>query len=221
MKRVAKALWTRGFLRQIAKAGGPSIGAKELHSAKARHTDVSRQSGLDGFAQFLFETILSTAWVLEDHYAIPPHRSVALLGAALVANGQSVTKGLTALWLKLNRDPFAALQRVTPQTRMRDIWGTTLEAEQTVEDARINLTVTRCGFHDAFWQAGRSDLTSVLCRFDLHWHETIHAANRGVSADRLSSIAHGAQACKFVYARATQADAAEPSKPLSKQGNLL
>ncbi|SHH48851.1 L-2-amino-thiazoline-4-carboxylic acid hydrolase [Marivita hallyeonensis] len=222
MKSLVEKLWVSAYLRQIARVGGTRLGHADLHREQARYEARGLSWGRDeGFAKTLATTVLASASALENEYGCDRAEAVAVVQKALRAVGRRLTYGMTRAWLWSRRDPFGDLEKVSPLDWMRRMWGNALKAEQHCSEGRIELTVTDCAFRDYFWQAGRSDLTPVLCSFDAMWHDVINHAKRGMIADQMAAMGEGARTCRFTYSRVLQMAESAHGKPLSNQRNLL
>lgn len=73
---------------------------------------------------------------------------------------------------------------------------------QDVEDGeRSFVGVTRCLFSDFFRRNGVPELTPLFCAFDAIWANELNRPEYGVRFERPSTIAEGADACRFHFTR--------------------
>lgn len=214
-------LWEAGFLRQIARAGGPRLTRSDLGAARGRYADrvVPGRSRRVRFMTHMAGSLLAASELLEGAHRLPRAEATAILRRAFLANGRGLTRALTRTWLASRRDPMAALTRHTPAARARALWGDGLTTEEEVTNDRATLRVTGCGFADYFWSAGRSDLTPILCAYDIAWLEDINSGGRPIRAWRDGTLAEGRGACTFVFTRSEtpESDAGDPALPRSER----
>jgi len=62
--------------------------------------------------------------------------------------------------------------------------------------------IHRCFFNDFFRANGAAEVTSIFCALDNVWVDALHEARYGVRFARPTTLAQGADACRFQFSRA-------------------
>ena len=145
-------------------------------------------------------TILAVAAfdVLEPAYG--PIKAVAVVDDCL--NGpfrERILAGTESL-LDQATDPFAAIVAASKE-REATYFGSSFTFKRPVDDENTYvLDITRCLFHDGLVAAGRTQLQSVLCRFDLNWADAIDPNRHHLRFVRPVTFATG-DSCRMCFLR--------------------
>ncbi|WP_339986631.1 L-2-amino-thiazoline-4-carboxylic acid hydrolase [Gymnodinialimonas ulvae] len=170
--------------------------------------------------RYLASSLLALAEVLEREHGLDRDAAVTLARAAFLANGRGLMRAATLIWLRLTPDPFAALLKLGPGPRMARLWGRGMEAEEVHAPGQITLRVTGCAFAAYFWNAGRSDLTPILCAYDAQWFAWINGAQQGLRARRDGTLAEGLGACTFLFEAVPEPAEQGVPRPRPRDGDL-
>ena len=204
MGKMIVRLWRRGFLSALNRGGDPHISDEDLI---ARATSLAARRHLvadDGQTELThaLATGLHAATELLEEAGLSRREARDRAGAAFLKSGQSLARWSMRLWLWVTPDPVGhakAGNKLAERARMA--WGGGLKAHQENGPDHATLMVTECVFVDYFWDAGRSDLTPILCAWDAQWMEIVNASDRPVSVSRSGTLAQGCEACDFCFKR--------------------
>ena len=132
--------------------------------------------------------------------ALRPIKAVAVVDDCL--NGpfrERILAGTESL-LDQATDPFAAIVAASKE-REATYFGSSFTFKRLVDDENTYvLDITRCLFHDGLVAAGRTQLQSVLCRFDLNWADAIDPNRHHLRFVRPVTFATG-DSCRMCFLR--------------------
>jgi hypothetical protein len=206
-------LWRRGFLRALNRGGDVQIDDQAL---RIRAAQLGARRGFPGGgAQTAFNEALATglhaAAELLEEAGLDRRAARDRAGAAFLQSGKGLAHWLTRAWLWTASDPVGQAQdgdRLSARARL--IWGAGMRFHQENGPDHATLKVTECAFADYFWDAGRSDLTPILCAWDAQWMEIVNASDRPVSVSRSGTLAQGCDVCDFCLRRVPAEEMALP-----------
>ena len=113
--------------------------------------------------------------------------------------------------------PAEAFVRISENFKRRgeERFGKAFVYVQDVQDADRTFTnIQRCFFNDFFRLNDAAEVTSIFCALDSVWIESLHEARYGVRFERPSTLAQGADACRFQFRRASAPAAEDPQSRL-------
>lgn len=103
--------------------------------------------------------------------------------------------------------PHEAFVRIRENFKRRgeERFGKAFAYTQDVQDEQRSFTnIERCFFNDYFRANGAPEVTSVFCALDRVWADALESGPYGVRFDRPTTLAQGADACRFQFSRRTQ-----------------
>lgn len=101
-------------------------------------------------------------------------------------------------------EPAAAFVRISENFKSRGEarFGKAFLYAEDVRDADRSFTnIQRCFFNDFFRANGAPEVTRIFCALDHVWVDALHDGPYGVRFERPSTLAQGADACRFQFSR--------------------
>jgi hypothetical protein len=195
--------WQLEFTRKLSRQAEVTVSLRALRREIAHlpHGNMPGEDGAKRFNLTLAQSLHAAVILLEREGGIAPHEAVRLASAAFGESGTWLARGAIRLWLKVERDPFAGVQKRGPSKFARRIWGQGMMVEDRHTPDTVSLCVLSCPFQDYFWNVGRSDLTPILCAWDRAWQDEVNASAKPIRVDIRNTIARGAEICEFVFQR--------------------
>lgn len=194
-------LWQRAFVRQIRKQGGPAVTVCEVRRERAR-LPAYQMPGTDAAAtrnRALAETLLAATLCLEQGHGLARPQAVAVAQGAFLATGTGFARWVMRVWLLVERDPMAGLRRRGLAGNAARLWGDGMRLSDHDSGDSFELHVSACPFAEYFWNAGRGDLTPVLCAWDGAWMDSVNRHRRAIKVDRPGTLAEGHARCAFRF----------------------
>lgn len=100
--------------------------------------------------------------------------------------------------------PREAFVRISENFKRRgeERFGKAFAYVPDVQDGTRSFTnIARCFFNDYFRSNGAPEVTSVFCALDKVWADALDAGPYGVRFERPTTLAQGADACRFQFSR--------------------
>ncbi len=208
MRRLIAYLWQIEFAWRLSRHTGVRVTRRMLNAAPSRLPE-GAMPGTDGARRFnltLARSLHGAVTLLEREAGLPPQRASHAAEAAFVASGSWLARASIRLWLRLERDPFAGVQKRGPSLLAKAMWGDGMMVEDRRVPGAVSLCVLSCPLHDYFWNVGRSDLTPILCAWDTAWQAEVNASARPIRVDIRSTLAEGDAMCEFVFRKPAGAE---------------
>lgn len=203
MRTLMATFWQYEFAWRLSRAAKTQIKVRDLKRVMARLPDAS-MPGSDPAKRFnltLARSLQAAVVYLEEDMALPNSQALAISRVAFLTSGSWVAKTAIRIWLKLERDPFAGVEKRGPSGLAKSMWGDGMAVKDRRAPGKISLCVTRCPFHEYFWNAGRSDLTPILCAWDTAWQQEVNTSDKPLRVDIQSTLATGGAQCEFTFKR--------------------
>lgn len=203
MKWLMAYFWQIEFARNLSRQSGFRI-PRQMLCDEMKKLSHGKMPGSDRAQQFnltLAQSLHAAVSLLECEAAMPRKNAVDAAGAAFGKSGSWLAKGAIRIWLRFERDPFAGVVKRGPSLVAKSMWGNGMKVEDRRAPNEVSLCVLSCPFHDYFWSVGRSDLTPVLCAWDMGWHAELNASAKPIRINVRSTIAKGGDICEFAFHR--------------------
>ncbi|MEL7311862.1 MAG: L-2-amino-thiazoline-4-carboxylic acid hydrolase [Pseudomonadota bacterium] len=144
--------------------------------------------------------VLAAEQILSDEIPSQQERLELVQNAVVEPNARTV-RLFTRLMLLASRDRFDRLTRYAREATPRQ-YGAAFDF-QTIQSDECSFiqSVNRCFYNNYFREAGQPHLTSIFCAFDKVWIEAIKPETDGVKFIRSSTLAAGADHCRFEFYR--------------------
>lgn len=199
MRRLLARLWQEEFAWRLSRQAGRRM-TRRMIADEIDRLPPAAMPGTDAAKAFnltLAQSLHAAVRLLEGETTATEARDTA--GKAFVDTGSWLSRGMVRLWLRVERDPHAGVVRRGAAPFTRALWGNGMAVEDRHSDGGVSLCVLTCPFHDHFWNAGRADLTAILCRWDTAWQREINASPAPIQVDIRSTIAGGGDLCEFAF----------------------
>jgi hypothetical protein len=148
-------------------------------------------------------TVLATYQELKPFVDGP--RLVSLFLDAMAAPfRQRVTSYLESRFGILDDAPEEAFARISEnfQRRGEQRFGLAFRYATDIRDHERNfVNIERCFFNEFFRANGAPEVTSIFCALDKVWAEALEQPRYGVRFERPTTLAGGADACRFQFSR--------------------
>lgn len=203
MRSLMAKIWQHEFAWRLSLAAHTRIKVRDLKRVMARLPD-AWMPGSDPAKRFnlvLARSLQAAVVYLEEDMALPNPQALAISRKAFLSSGSWVAKTAIRIWLKLERDPFAGVEKRGPSGLAKSMWGDGMAVTDQRASGEVSLCVTRCPFHEYFWNAGRSNLTPILCAWDTAWQQEVNTSDKPLRVDIQSTLATGGAQCEFTFKR--------------------
>jgi hypothetical protein len=110
--------------------------------------------------------------------------------------------------------PAEAFDRIAENFKSRgeERFGKAFVYVKDVQDADRTFTdIHRCFFNDFFRANGAPEAARIFCAVDSVWVDALHEARYGVGFERPTTLAQGADACRFQFSRRAVATGDDPA----------
>lgn len=199
----------RIFRRVAAEAGGDQRALRRrLLEAQRRLYRADRAYIVDGAAEG--HLVLCTSILAAVQIGVEALERARVL-AAIEDELRAVMRGRERLWLLVRfgvsparkGDAFVDIGR-NFRSRGSQRFGRGFQYVETAkDDEQLRIEIRACFFFDTFRRHGEPSLTSLLCPLDDMWSRELndHATEYGVRFERPSTLATGADRCRFDFYR--------------------
>lgn len=203
MRTLIGTFWQHEFAWRLSRAAQTRVKVRDLKRVMARLPDAS-MPGSDPAKRFnlaLARSLQAAVVYLEEDMALSNPQALAISRVAFLTSGSWVAQTAIRIWLKLERDPFAGVEKRGPSRLAKSMWGDGMAVKDRRAAGEVSLCVTRCPFHEYFWNAGRSDLTPILCAWDTAWQREVNTSDKPLRVEIQSTFATGGAQCEFTFKR--------------------
>lgn len=210
MRTMIATFWQHEFAWRLSRAAQTQIKVRDLKRVMAR-LPTAAMPGSDAAKRFnlvLARSLQAAVVYLEGDMALPKPQALSVARTAFLASGSWVARNAIRTWLVLERDPFAGVEKRDPSGFAKAMWGEGMDARDRRAPGEVSLCVTRCPFHEYFWNAGRSELTPILCAWDTAWQQEINSSRKPLRVVIRSTLAAGGSQCEFTFQRTETSDGA-------------
>ncbi len=129
-------------------------------------------------------------------YGLDETAAKTAVGHSITNYSNGVSRFLIWLWYRLSKDPFEATRKYTAQ--IDQIYGATFDiAFSELEDGFVSV-VKVCGYKTFLARQDAEHLLDLFCEWDRVW---IDGIPKGIRFVRPSTIAQGAETCRFEFRR--------------------